>query len=181
LKGKEEYSGVIKQLAASLALVAMTAQPVMAEPAKCLAGPEMRLAARFLMPILIDGVSAKCAPSLGATAYLVSKGPDLAKRYAALPGDDSAIPPIVARLDTKGDLSGMSPDELRVFIKVGLLKAIGKDLTPETCGKVDKVLAILDPLPAENTVALIEFILRQVEAGDAKKAKRLGKPFEAKL
>ncbi len=172
---------MINKLAAAVALAAMTSQPVLAAPANCVTGPEVRVAARFLMPILINGVSAKCAASLGNASYLVSKGPELVKRYEALPGDDSQVPAIVAKIDSKGELSGMSTDELRVFIKVGLIKAMGKDLTPEVCGKVDKVLAILDPLPAENTVALVEFAFREVEAGDAKKARRAGRSFESKV
>lgn len=172
---------MMKKLAAAAALSAMTIQPVLAAPANCVTSAEVRVAARFLMPILINGVSAKCAPSLGSTSYLVSKGPDLVKRYQALPGDDSQVPAIVTKVDSKGELTGMSADELRVFIKVGLLKAMGKDLTPEICGKVDKVLGILDPLPAENTVALLEFVFREVEAGDAKKALRAGRSFQSKI
>ncbi|WP_421837231.1 hypothetical protein [Novosphingobium sp.] len=172
---------MMKKLAATLALAAMTMQPVLAAPEKCITGAEMRVAARFVMPILINGVSTKCAPVLGNGSYLATKGPDLLKRYEALPGDESAVPAIVERFDTKGELSGMSAAELRVFLKVGLFKAMGKDLTPEVCGKVDRVLTILDPLPAENTVALFEFVFREVEASDAKKAQRAGRAFESKI
>jgi hypothetical protein len=172
---------MMNKLAAAVAMLAMTIQPVLAAPAACLTSADMRAAAHFVMPVLINGVTAKCSPSLGAASYLTAKGPDLVKRYEALPGDDSAAIRLIKRFDDKGEIDGMTADELRVFLKVGLAKAMGKDLTPENCRKVDKVLAILDPMPAENTVALVEFIVLQVEAGEAKKAKRLGKPFEAKI
>ena len=172
---------MMKKIAACAALAAMTVQPVLAEPAACISSADMRAAAHLMMPILITGVSTKCGPSLPADSYLATKAPDLAKRYEALPGDDSVATRLVKRFDDKGELDGMTPDELRVFLKVGLAKEMGKDLTPETCRKVDKVLAILDPMPAENTVALLELVVRQMEAGDAKKAKRAGRPFEPKI
>jgi len=172
---------MMKKVAATLALAAMTIQPVLAAPAKCIGTAEIQAAAHFLVPIAVNVVSTKCVPMLTTTSYLATKGPDLVKRYEALPADDSAVPPLVEKFDTKGDLKGMTADELRVFVKVGMAKELGKDLKPELCRKIDKVLALLDPLPAENTAALLEFVVREFEADEARKALRNGKPFVAKL
>ena len=172
---------MIKQVAGSLALAAMTIQPALAAPAKCISAADFRAAAHYVVPIAVNGVSSKCLPLLSSTSYLATKGADLAKRYEALPGDDSAVAALVERFDTKGELKDMSVDDMRVFIKVGFAKVISKDLNPEMCGKVDKVLALIDPLPAENTTALFEFIMREAEAGEGKRAMRTGKPFQAKM
>lgn len=172
---------MMRQVAATLALAAMTIQPVMAAPATCLRSSDFRAAAHFLVPIAVNVLSTKCMPMLGNTSYLATKGSELAKRYEALPGDDSVVASLVEKFDSKGELKDMTVDELRVFIKVGFAKELSKELKPELCRKIDKVLAIVDPLPAENTAALLEFIIREVEASDAKKAMRSGKPFEAKL
>ncbi|MBS0253937.1 MAG: hypothetical protein JSS36_01680 [Proteobacteria bacterium] len=172
---------MIKQFAAGLAVTALTLQPALAAPAKCISSADLRAGAHFIMPILIDGIATKCAPALGSGSYLVSKGPDLAKRYEALPGDDSVVTSLIARLDNKGEMAGMTPAEARVFLKIGLFKAMGKDLTADICTKVDKVLSLVDPMPAENTVGLVEFFLREEDANKARRAARLGKPFEAKM
>ena len=171
----------MRRVVATLALSAMTIQPVMAAPAKCVGSSDLRAAAHFLVPIAVNVVSTKCLPMLGGTSYLATKGPELAKRYEALPGEDSVVTTLVEKFDSKGDMKGMTAEEVLVFIKVGFSKLLGKDLKPEMCRKIDKVLTIFDPLPAENTAALLEFIIREVEAGDARKAMRTGKPFVAKM
>jgi rRNA maturation RNase YbeY len=87
---------------------------------------------------------------------------------------------IVAKIDSKGELSGMSTDERRASIKVGLIKARGKDL--DTGGLQQGPQGARHSrvrLSAENTVALVEFAFREVEAGDAKKARRAGRSFES--
>jgi hypothetical protein len=159
-----------------LALAAVVVQPALAAPMQCATGAEFHAGARFVMPILIDGATKKCQPLLGSGSYLATKGPALAQRYAALPGDDSTITALVGKLDPKGDMKGLDAAALKGFATVAVAKGMGDDLKPSICPTIDKVLALLDPLPAENTIGLIEVILRQVDDDNVKKAERAGKP-----
>ena len=172
---------MIKTLAASLALTAITVQPVLAAPTQCVTGAEFHAGVRFVMPILIVGVAKKCQPKLGNASYLATRGTALAQRYTAQAGDDSAVTGLVAKLDTKGDMKGLDAGALKGFVTVAVAKGLGDDLKPDTCPTIDKALALLDPLPAENTIGLVEVILRQIDADNAKKAARTGKPTKRVL
>ena len=167
---------MISRIAASLALAAIVAQPALAAPMQCATSAEFHAGARFVMPILIEGASKKCQPTLGNGSYLVAKGPTLSQRFAALPGDDSTITTLVGKLDTKGDLKGLDAAALKAFATVAVSKGMGDDLKPSICPTIDKVLALLDPMPAENTIGVVEVILRQVDEDNAKKAAKTGKP-----
>ena len=96
-------------------------------------------------------------------------------------GDDSTITALVAKLDPKGDMKGLDAAALKGFVTVAVAKGMGSDLKPDICQTIDKVLTLLDPLPAENTIGLVEVILRQVDGDNAKKAARTGKPAKRTL
>lgn len=168
---------MIKQIAATLALAAITAQPALAAgPSQCLTGAEFHAGVRFVMPILVDGVTKKCVPTLGTGSYLATRGGVLAQRYAAQPGDDAAVTALVAKLDDSGDLKGLDANGLKAFATIAVSKGMGKDITPDTCRTIDQVLVQLDPLPAANTIGLVEVILRKVDDDDARKAAKAGRP-----
>lgn len=167
---------MMSRIAASLALAAIVVQPAMAAPMQCATGAEFHAGARFVMPILIAGAAKKCRPTLGSASYLLAKGPALSQRFAAMPGDDSTITALVVKLDPKGDMKGLDADALKAFATIAVAKGMGDDLKPSICPTIDKVLALLDPMPAENTIGLVEVILRQVDDDNVKKAEKTGKP-----
>ncbi len=167
---------MISRIAASLALAAIVVQPALAAPMQCATSAEFHAGARFVMPILIDGASRKCQPALGNGSYLATKGPALSQRFAAMPGDDSSITALVGKLDPKGDLKGLDTAALKAFATVAVSKGMGDDLKPSICPTIDKVLALLDPMPAENTISLVEVILRKVDDDNVSKAAKTGKP-----
>ena len=172
---------MMSRIAASLALAAVMVQPGLAAPMQCVTGAEFHAGARFVMPILIDGAAKKCQPTLGNGSYLATKSSALAQRFAAMAGDDSTITALVAKLDPKGDMKGLDAAALKGFVTVAVAKGMGSDLKPDICQAIDKVLALLDPLPAKNTIGLVEVILRQVDGDNAKKAARTGKPAKSTL
>ena len=167
---------MIKRIGGALALMAITAQPVLAAPMQCVTGAEFHAGARFVMPILIDGAAKRCKPTLGDGSYLATKGAGLAQRFASKGGDDGAITALVAKIDPKGDMKGLDAADLKGFVTIAVAKGMADDLKPDACKTIDQVLALLDPLPAENAISLVEVILRQVDADNAKKAAKAGKP-----
>ena len=171
---ERESFAMISRFAASLALAAVMVQPALAAPGQCVTAAEFHAGARFVMPILIDGAAKKCQPTLGNGSYLATKGAALAQRYASQAGDDDVITALVAKLDPKGDMKGLDAGALKAFATVAVAKGMGDDLKPDVCPTIDKVLTQLDPMPAENTIGLVEVILRQVDADKAKKAAKTG-------
>ena len=167
---------MLSRIAASLALAAVVVQPALAAPTQCITATEFHAGARFIMPILIDAVAKRCSPTLGDKSYLSTTGSNLVQRYAAQTGDEIAVSSLVGKIDEKHDMKGLDAADLKAFASVAVAKGLGDELKPETCPTIDKVLALLDPMPADNTIGLVEVILRQVDADDAKKAARLGRP-----
>lgn len=172
---------MISRIAGALALAAVTVQPALAAPNRCVTAAEFHAGARFVMPILIDGAAKKCQPTLGNGSYLATRGPALAQRYASLAGDDGVITALVGKLDPKGDMKGLDAAALKAFATVAVAKGMGDDLKPDICPTIDKVLALLDPMPAENTIGLVEVILRRVDADNARKAAKTGGPAKRVL
>jgi hypothetical protein len=40
---------------------------------------------------------------------------------------------------------------------------IAGEIKPENCGKIERAIELLDPLPAENYVGLVTFIIELIE------------------
>ena len=166
---------MIRQLIAALALSAMVAQPALAQSAPCVTSSELHAGVRFVMPILIGAVAKRCGPTLGSQSYLASHGAALAQRYVAQPGDDEVIASLAAKLDDKAIFAKLNADERKAFVIALVGKGVGDDLKPKTCPKIDQVLALLDPMPADNTIGLLEVLLRTMSDDSARKAAQQGK------
>lgn len=124
---------------------------------------------------MIDFFATKCVPELGNGSYLATRREALDQRFAMRPEDQAAFLALVARTNRE-ELKGLDANALRTFASALFTKALEKEFPPDVCGSIDKTLALLDPLPAENMLALWEIALRAVEAEDAKKAEKAGKP-----
>jgi hypothetical protein len=138
----------------------------------CITPAEAQALVTAIAPPAIKAVSQSCSAALPTNAYLRLNGDRLAKRYevaalAAKPAASSAF----------GKLSGangeVSPEMFDAFVGPLLGELIAKDIKPDVCVKIDRVAALLDPLPASNLAGLIAAVFEFV-AEDSKKAP----PFE---
>ena len=74
--------------------------------------------------------------------------------------------------ETKGDdamgemLANLPEEALRPLIDGLLGQIIAKEIKPNTCGKIDRVVELLSPLPPENIAGLMSFILPEVDIKD---------------
>lgn len=136
--------------------VATAAEPV------CLSPREFTALSTYALPSVISGTARSCSASLPTTAYLPQHGEELALRYAE--GKEQAWPDAKAAfLKMSGATSPeaaqlfatMPDDSLRPVADAALAGIVSAKLKPETCPTVDRVIALLSPLPSASAAELI--------------------------
>ena len=168
------------RLAAAMALpLALT--PVAAQAAKspCLSPAEFSSLAGYALPSVIKGTSKRCAPTLGATAFLRSDGDRLATRYSAnkgntWPGAKAAFLKLSGSGNRDaGDILRKMPDEaLQGMLDSVFEGLVAQEIPVERCSTIDSFIRLLSPLPPENTAELIALTVGL--ASHADKTARVG-------
>ena len=149
-------------LATATIAVALPTMATAQSAKQCLTPKEAQGLISFALPDIITSVSTKCAPSLGQDGYLTRSGKDLSDRYraAAQPNWPSAKLAIRKFVGAEAEfLEGMPDEALKGFFGAGISTAVVKDVKPEQCGDIDRVLKLLAPLPAENMSQLVGILL----------------------
>lgn len=155
---------MMKRLIAACSLAALAcAQPASAQDLD-LTEREAAALARFAMPRAFESVQQKCRPTLPAAAYMVARGDTVRARLrAASEGSWEAARGAIVRLasreapEMRNMLTQMPQDALQPFAEEMIAGMIVKEVKADSCGQINRVLELLDPLPAENLADLIAF------------------------
>jgi hypothetical protein len=148
-------------LLAAAALLALPQVAMAAEPV-CLTPREFTAMSTYALPSVIAGTSRACAAQLPDTAFLRRSGGDLAARYAQ--GKDRAWPEARAaflKMSMARDpgaaqlFTAMPDDALQQVADAAFAGIVAGQVKPGSCATIDRVVALLSPLPAENTAELI--------------------------
>jgi hypothetical protein len=128
----------------------------------CLERPQAEGLMTYALPAIISGIATQCSQSLPATSALVQSGPIIAGRYQV--EADKAWPAARAAIDRMAGFKIASitgEAGTKKLIKMSLSKGISEQVKPSDCPKIDRLLNILQPLPAQNMaaffVAMMEF------------------------
>ena len=147
-------------LAASLLLIAP--QTAMAAGEVCLTPREFTALSTYALPSVIGGTSRVCAAMLPDDAFLRRSGDQLAARYAqgkaaAWPGARAAFLKMSGAKDPGASalLSALPDDALQQMADAAFAGIVASKVKPGSCATIDRVVALLSPLPAENTAELI--------------------------
>ena len=149
----------------AVAAAALMAVPNMATAQiakQCLTPREAQSLISFALPDIITSVSSKCTPTLGSEGYLTRSGKDLSDRYRAAAGPSWPMAKTALKKYVETDpslLDSMPDDALKGFFGAGVATAIVKDIRPEQCGDIDRIVKLLAPLPAENMSQLVGIVL----------------------
>jgi len=148
-------------LIAAALLVAASGIANAAEP-PCLSAGEFSSLAGYALPSMISGTTQRCAPTLGADAFLPRSGAGLAARYAEgkaanWPGAKAAFLKLSAgKDDDAGKLLRSLPDpSLQQMIDAVMEGMVSQQIPIERCTTIDRVVRLLAPLPPANTADLI--------------------------
>lgn len=146
----------IAALLLALPQVALAAEPV------CLTPREFTAMSTYALPSLIEGAARTCATQLPESAFLRRSGTELAERYGA--SKDRAWPEARAafiKMSGSRDqgaaqlLAIMPEDSLKDMADAAFTGIVAGQIKPGSCATIDRIVALLSPLPAENTAELI--------------------------
>ena len=166
---------MMKPLIAALALAgALVAQPAAAQSTKLdLNEREAAALARFAMPRAFESVQRKCRATLPSDAYMIARGDTVRARLRSASegswtGARAAIIRLAAREnpDMRPLLERMPPEALQPFADEMIAGMIVSEVTTDKCGQIDRVLELLDPLPADNLADLIAFVVMEAQKGE---------------
>lgn len=156
----------MRKLAAFCAALLATAPGLAQAAAPCLTPAEASSLAAYALPAAISGTTKRCAPSLGAGAFLPKGGSELATRYAARkaqnwPAAKSAFFKIGgdAKDESSALLKGLPDPSLQQMLDAIIEGMVAQEIPTDKCGQIDRVIGLLAPLPAQNTADLIAVVL----------------------
>lgn len=140
----------------------MVPQAALAADEVCLTPREFTALSTYALPSVIGGTTRACAAQLPGDAFLRRSGDELAARYArgkvaAWPEARAAFLKMSAAKDPGAGalLSAIPDDALQQMADAAFAGIVASKVKPDSCATIDRALALLSPLPAENTAELI--------------------------
>lgn len=149
---------ILRPLLAATALLSATA--AQAQAPACIPQPEAEALFLALAPAMIGSVASTCATSLPANALLRRPVDQLTAKYAA--ESDAAWPRAKEGLrKLLGPQGGQMVDSelARPMVTSMIAPMLAKEIKAKDCPNIDRVLTLIDPLPAKNTAALVVALL----------------------
>jgi hypothetical protein len=155
----------VSRFVAALALAGVATAAAAQTPARpCLNGPDAEAVMLAVAPAAIKAAGGVCATALPRDAFLLQPDPAFLARMAQ--ASDQAWPRAAA---AAGRLAGpdlgqlFQGDAMRPALGVLVAAQIVSDLKPADCPKLDRILTMLSPLPAQNIAALGVTILQYAQ------------------
>ena len=156
------------KIIAALSAIALIASPAVAQP-RCITGPEAESPTLVAMPDIIRETGRVCATQLPAASLIRRQSSALLDRYQteadrAWPAARAAIvklsdPAVDALLDS---------DFARPLLTTLLVPQIVGRIAPRDCGTIDRLVALLEPLPPRNTAGIVVETLRYLKSQKAR-------------
>lgn len=147
-------------LTASAALAIAPGMARAAEP--CLAPTEFAALVGFALPGTIAGMAQRCGPTLPQGAFLRGPARGMIDRYSAAkpalwPAAKAAIGKLSANAPTDiSALLGQLPDpQQQQIVETMVTGMVAEKLPVARCPAIDRLLALLSPLPPETTAEAI--------------------------
>jgi len=167
-------------LAPALAVLALgQGIAVHAQPA-CAAPRDLDDAVIYAMPLAFDATRAACTAVLPRNGFLATEGERLASRFrrqqdTAWPGalrvlrlivDQRGPDPAAGDIDFGEVMATVPPETLRPLADALFRQMVVKEIGREDCGKIERGLELLSPLPIENIAGLMTFLVDLAETGE---------------
>jgi hypothetical protein len=156
-------------LAGALALVSLPqaaiAQVQSAAPAKpCVSEQEVSALLIYAAPSLIQGVSLRCEKTLSSSGFLATQGPTLAGKFAkrqveVWPTAKSAMLKLMDKAEEARLVRKLPDEAVHPLFGPVVTQMLIKNLKPADCGKVERGISLLAPLPVESIGALAGYIV----------------------
>ncbi|MEL6529359.1 MAG: hypothetical protein AAFQ27_05320 [Pseudomonadota bacterium] len=160
-------------VAAILAAAALTSSQTAHAQSACVAPDDLNDAIVYAMPLAYDAARTSCAGEFADNGFMATGGADFVdgfrqKQDAAWPGAFRLLQVFMAKSEggnsddqMLGLISSLPESSLRPFVDAIVTQKIGEEIKPDTCGKIERAMELMSPLPVENVSGLITFIAEQ--------------------
>lgn len=162
-----------RMFAPAFALAALvTAQTAQAQQQACVATEDLSDAVVYAMPIAFDAARTACANRFARSGFVATRGDAYIANFraaqdAAWPGAFRIIKTFMAEESKRDDGAGtdMAPmleslpeEALRPFVDALVGQMIAEEIKGDSCGKIERGLELVSPLPSDNVGGLVAFI-----------------------
>jgi hypothetical protein len=164
--------------APALALAALaTAQTAAAQEQACVRAADLGDAVVYAMPIAYDAVRNACANRLARDGFIATKGDAFVGNFrtrqnAAWPGAFRLLKTFMAN-DNNGSagsgtdmiamISSLPEESLRPFVDGLVGQMIAAEIKGDDCGKIERGVELISPLPTDNVGGLFAFIAEMAD------------------
>lgn len=160
-------------VAPAMAFAALaSAQTAQAQQQACVAPDDLGDTVIYAMPIAYDAFSTRCVRELKADGFMARGGGKFidgfrARQNVAWPGAFRMLKTFMAQ-DKAGKggadanmtamIAALPEESLRPFVDGLVGQMIAEEIKPEACGKFERGMELLSPLPTDNVAGLIAFM-----------------------
>lgn len=164
--------------APALALLALaTAQTASAQAQTCVRAGDLSDAVVYALPIAYDAVRNACANRLTRDGFMATRGDAFiasfrSQQNAVWPGAFRLLKTFMAN-DTKDSagggndmtamISALPEEALRPFVDAMVGQMIADEIKGDDCGKIERGVELISPLPTDNVGALFAFIAEMAD------------------
>ena len=155
----------------ALGLAAMTQHQIayaQASAEKCIAQADVSDAVVYAMPILTAGMRSKCGDTLSPGGFMATQGDAFVAPYAER--QTAAWPGALRMLSQFGDsgaeagemmamFQSLPADTVRPLFDAIIEQKIAEEIKLTDCGKIERAVELLAPLPPENVSGIVTFLL----------------------
>lgn len=164
----------IRNLAPVIALAALaSAQAAQAQQQACVNPGDLSDAIVYAMPLAYDAAQTACANRFEADGFMATRGETYiaqfrASQNEAWPGAFRFLKTFMNKDGGSDDqmaamLATMPEDTLRPFVDALVGQMLAKEIKGDSCGKIERGVELLSPLPVDNVGGLIGFIAEMTD------------------
>lgn len=161
-------------IAPALALTALaSATAAQAQQQPCVNPADLSDAVVYVMPVAFDAAKTVCGASLAKGGFMAREGDAYIAQFRdgqakAWPGafrflktfmEQGGAGTAAGDADMAAMLSAMPADALRPFVDALVGQMIAGEIKSDSCGKIERGLELLSPLPRENMGGLAAFVV----------------------
>jgi hypothetical protein len=157
----------MRRIALAIAMFASTAaQAQTAKP--CVTAAEGEGFALYMMPDVVRSASQSCKPHLPRTALLANPAPLIVKFQAESDAAWPAARAAFAKIAGDEVAPFLDGDMARPMLSAMMGPMVAAEIKPKDCPAINRMVELLQPLPARNTAALFVTIMQLATVKDGK-------------
>lgn len=134
----------------------------------------------YALPIAYDAARTSCARQYAKDGFMLRGGEKFiagfrARQSAAWPGAMRTMQALIASQEgpaKAGDVDlaalakSLPPEALRPLVDGFMGQMIAEEIKPDACGKIERAMELLSPLPVDNVAGLMGFVLEIADIKD---------------